>query len=96
LFLSLELWYGDKGDAKYEDIPQLKFRQWNGRDRPLYYEPESFYIPVGDLAGRENGGISILKGHKVVKINAEEQIAYLDDGRQIKYDKCLIATGMKS
>ena len=92
----LELWYGDKGDEKYEDVPQLKFRQWNGRDRPLYYEPDSFYIPVGDLAKRENGGISILKGHKVVKINAEEQIAHLDDGRQIKYDKCLIATGMKS
>jgi len=42
---------------------------------------------------RENGGISILKGHKVKKIDTESQIATIDDGRQIRFDKCLVATG---
>jgi programmed cell death 8 (apoptosis-inducing factor) len=93
--LSKELWYGSSQESNsISDVPNLKFRQWNGHDRSLYYEPESFYTSISDLAGRENGGISILKGHKVSKIDADKQTAYLDDGRTISYDKCLIATGM--
>ena len=34
-----------------------------------------------------------MKGHRVTRIDAEKQTAHLDDGRTIKYDKCLIATG---
>lgn len=32
-------------------------------------------------------------GHRVTKLDPEAHIAYLDDGRTIKYKKCLIATG---
>ena len=92
--LSKELWYGSTSETNpIEDVPNLKFRQWNGRDRGLYYEPETFYTPIGDLAGRENGGISILRGCRVARIDADKQTAYLNDGRSISYDKCLIATG---
>ena len=93
--LSKELWYGSSKDTdKIEDSPTLKFKQWNGRDRSIYYEPEAFYTPASELASRDNGGIAILKGRKVVKVEADEQIAYLDDGSKITYDRCLIATGM--
>ena len=75
------------------DDTELRFRQWNGRERSLYYEPEQFYTPVPMLQGSKNGGISVLRGKRVDKIDSENQIAYLDDGHKISYEKCLIATG---
>ena len=75
------------------DDTELRFRQWNGRERSLYYEPEQFYTPVPMLQESKNGGISVLRGKRVDKIDSENQIAYLDDGHKISYEKCLIATG---
>ena len=107
--LSKELWYppleeidseGGEGKTikkastalKLDDV-ELRFRQWNGRERSLYYEPEQFYTPVSMLEDRENGGISVLRGRRVEKVDSDKQIAYLDDDTEIRYDKCLIATG---
>ena len=75
------------------DDSELRFSQWNGKERSLYYEPEQFYTPVSMLEDREKGGISVLRGNKVDKIDPENQVAYLEDGTKISYDKCLIATG---
>ena len=106
--LSKELWYPPLEEVKTEngvgikklapsnismDDVELKFRQWNGKERSLYYEPEQFYTPLSKLQERENGGISVLRGRKVEKLDSEKQIAYLDDGTIISYDKCLLATG---
>ena len=76
------------------DGAELRFRQWNGRERSLYYEPEQFYTPVEELEARENGGIAVIRGCRVEHIDHVNQVAHLDDGRRISYDKCLIATGM--
>ena len=104
--LSKELWYPPLEEVEIEgkkitrqastvaiDDAELKFRQWNGRERSLYYEPEPFYTPLSKLENRENGGISVLRGKRVEKVDPKNQIAYLDDGTEIGYDKCLIATG---
>ena len=50
-------------------------------------------MDAGELSNSERGGISVLTGWKVEKIDAINKIATLDDGHTIKYDKCLIATG---
>lgn len=89
--LSKELWFADK--TRPIDDRDLKFKQWNGRERSLYYEPHQFYADPAELADKANGGIALLSGHKVVRIDATKQVAYLEDGRKISYDKCLIATG---
>jgi hypothetical protein len=107
--LSKELWYPPLEEVEAEggegkkikkvssalaiDDVELRFRQWNGRERSLYYEPEQFYTPVSMLEERENGGISVLRGRRVEKVDSDKQIAYLEDGTEIRYDKCLIATG---
>ena len=106
--LSKELWYPplEESNGKNEDTEikktastvamddvELRFRQWNGRERSLYYEPEQFYIPVSKLAERDKGGISVLRGRRAERIDVENQVAFLDDGTRISYDKCLIATG---
>lgn len=59
----------------------------------LFYEMEDFYTPVQTLKEAENGGISVARGWSIKRIDATKQIAYLEDNRAIKYNKCLIATG---
>ncbi len=60
--LSKELWFSKDKEA----IANLRFTQWNGKERSILFEPESFYCNPTDLMGRENGGVAILKGAKVI------------------------------
>ncbi|XP_063859566.1 apoptosis-inducing factor 1, mitochondrial-like [Scylla paramamosain] len=87
--LSKELWYTEDPDT----AKTLRFKQWNGKERSIYFEHEDYYTPVTELASRENGGISVLQGRQVVKLDAHKKRVYLDDGTEISYDKCLLATG---
>nr|XP_053656833.1 LOW QUALITY PROTEIN: apoptosis-inducing factor 1, mitochondrial-like [Cherax quadricarinatus] len=87
--LSKELWYSDDIEA----TNKLRFKQWNGKERSIYFEHEEYYTPVKELATRENGGISIVKGRKVVKLDVHKKRAFMDDRSEVSYDKCLIATG---
>lgn len=59
----------------------------------IFFEHEDYYTPVTELASRENGGISVLRGRQVVKLDPHKKRVYLDDGSEISYDKCLLATG---
>ena len=86
--LSKELWWNDKAT-----VEQLRFKQWNGRERSLYFEPQSFYLPLEELDNSDKGGISVLLGKRVTKVDTISQTAFLSDGTKIMFDKCLIATG---
>ncbi|KAK0162520.1 hypothetical protein PV327_006293 [Microctonus hyperodae] len=87
--LSKELWYNR--DRSPSD--ELNFKQWNGTQRSLYYEPKEFYIGVENLSSTDRGGVAVASGWKVKKIDAFNKIVTLNDGYEIKYNKCLIATG---
>ncbi|XP_050726650.1 apoptosis-inducing factor 1, mitochondrial-like [Eriocheir sinensis] len=87
--LSKELWYTEDLEA----AKLLRFKQWNGKERSIFFEHEDYYTPVTELDSRENGGISVLRGRQVVKLDPHKKRVYLDDGSEISYDKCLLATG---
>ncbi|XP_072040986.1 apoptosis-inducing factor 1, mitochondrial-like [Amphiura filiformis] len=87
--LSKDLWFCDDKEA----VANWKYKQWDGQERSIFFEPDAFYCNPEDLADRENGGVALLTGRKVVKLSVYKQIAVLDDGREIAYDKCLLATG---
>ncbi|XP_076181494.1 apoptosis inducing factor isoform X2 [Ptiloglossa arizonensis] len=87
--LSKELWYNT--DRKISE--QLLFKQWNGTQRSLFYEPQEFYSNVSNLIESDKGGVAVATGWKVTKIDVQNKTVVLDDGYEIKYDKCLIATG---
>ncbi|XP_017760262.1 PREDICTED: apoptosis-inducing factor 1, mitochondrial isoform X2 [Eufriesea mexicana] len=87
--LSKELWYNR--DEKVD--VQLLFKQWNGAQRNIFYEPPEFYSNVSDLSQSDKGGIAVATGWKVTKIDVPNKTVLLDDGYEMKYDKCLIATG---
>lgn len=89
--LSKEMWFNE--DPAVSD--KLRFKQWNGAERSLFYEPQDFYVDVKMLMGQENGGVSVCRGYQVVKLDIPAHIAVLDDGTEIKYGKCLIATGAR-
>ena len=40
-----------------EAVDQLRFTQWNGRERSLKFEPQSFYLPVEELSESSKGGV---------------------------------------
>ncbi|XP_077596452.1 apoptosis-inducing factor 1, mitochondrial isoform X2 [Stigmatopora nigra] len=87
--LSKELWFSD--DAAVTDT--LRFKQWNGKERSIYFQPSSFYIPPEELGNAENGGVAVLTGKKVVHMDVRGNKVKLDDDVEVSYDKCLIATG---
>uniref|UniRef100_A0A8C2FB52 Apoptosis-inducing factor 1, mitochondrial n=1 Tax=Cyprinus carpio TaxID=7962 RepID=A0A8C2FB52_CYPCA len=87
--LSKELWFSD--DPKATET--LRFKQWNGKERSIYFQPPSFYVSPTDLAKVENGGVAVLTGRKVVHMDVRENKVKLSDGAEISYEKCLIATG---
>ncbi|XP_065345633.1 apoptosis-inducing factor 1, mitochondrial [Cloeon dipterum] len=89
--LSKELWFNDDKEA----TKNLKFKQWNGKERSLFFEPEQFYCKVEELESRENGGVAVASGWKVERLDLAEKKAILAGGKEIQYEKCLIATGGK-
>ncbi|XP_041358113.1 apoptosis-inducing factor 1, mitochondrial-like [Gigantopelta aegis] len=89
--LSKEMWFSDDRNA----TQNLRFKQWNGKERSVYFEPASFYIEPKKLPFQENGGVAVLTGKKVIKLDPSEKKVWLDNGSEITYDKCLIATGGK-
>lgn len=103
--LSKELWLADehpngngtKAKAKINpsqsDTEALTFKQWNGVERSLYYEPNDFYTHPTKLLDEPNGGVAIVRGYTVKKVDVENRTAILTDGTEIKYRECLIATG---
>lgn len=85
--LSKEMWTG--GD----DQTKLNFKQWNGKERSLFYEPDDFYVNPEKLLSEPNGGVAIVRGYTVKHIDVCTRTAVLSDGTEIKYDECLLATG---
>lgn len=87
--LSKELWFSDDRNV----AKTLRFKQWNGKERGIYFENEEFYVSADKLNEAEHGGVAVVRGRRVVKLDAANHTAYLDDGQKVKYDKCLLATG---
>ena len=86
--LSKELWY-----TPPEVAAGLNFRQFDGRDRPLSFEKPEFYFQPKVLMERASGGVSLIRGQRVEKIDCDQQLIHLTNGQSLKYGKCLIATG---
>ncbi|CAL1573749.1 unnamed protein product [Knipowitschia caucasica] len=87
--LSKELWFSDDPSV----TETLRFKQWNGKERSIYFQPSSFYVNPEDLSAKENGGVAVLTGKKVIQMDVRGNKVKLDDDTEISYDKCLIATG---
>ncbi|XP_076847192.1 apoptosis-inducing factor 1, mitochondrial isoform X3 [Brachyhypopomus gauderio] len=87
--LSKELWFSDDPSV----TETLRFKQWNGKERSIYFQPPSFYVSPSTLETVENGGVAVLTNRKVVHMDVRGSRVKLSDGAEISYDKCLIATG---
>ncbi|XP_055004740.1 apoptosis-inducing factor 1, mitochondrial isoform X12 [Boleophthalmus pectinirostris] len=87
--LSKELWFSDDPSV----TETLRFKQWNGKERSIFFQPSSFYVKPEELTSAENGGVAVLTGKKVIQMDVRGNKVKLDDDTEISYDKCLIATG---
>ncbi|XP_062548498.1 apoptosis-inducing factor 1, mitochondrial isoform X2 [Armigeres subalbatus] len=88
--LSKELWFNPEAQ-----LEPLKFRQWNGVERSIYFEPDDFYMDPTKLMDSPNGGVAIARGYEVQRIDVVNRKAILTDGTEIKYGECLLATGAR-
>lgn len=81
-------WYGDN------KTPQsLTFVGLSGRRRDLRYEADGFYPKIENFSDYKHGGIALLRNTKVIKVNSQKRFVELENGNQVKFEKCLIATG---
>ncbi|OWF47078.1 apoptosis-inducing factor 1, mitochondrial-like [Mizuhopecten yessoensis] len=89
-YLSKYLWY----------LAPEKMSKWMESEHPvgsrsIYYESDSYYFSAEELLENENGGVCVLGGQNVTKLDADKRKVYLECGKEIGFDKCLIATGGK-
>nr|CUU98993.1 hypothetical transcript [Hymenolepis microstoma] len=61
----------------------------------FFYEPLSFFIEPEALEETQEGGICLLRGNPVVSLNPERHSVTLADGQEVKFDCCLLATGVQ-
>ncbi|KER28817.1 hypothetical protein T265_04424 [Opisthorchis viverrini] len=89
--LSKELWRRSKTREQkvLQTTGDIRRHSW------LYYEPECFFLKPEYLPAVEFGGIALLRGDPVVRLDADSHKAILASGRIITYDRCLLATGGK-
>lgn len=89
--LSKQLWlYED-----HEATKQLKFKaSWSGGKLVDLFYKWSFCDPK-ELPGKEEGGVAVLTETKAIGLNPTTKTIKLDNGLEISYDKCLLATGGK-
>ncbi|KAJ9601037.1 hypothetical protein L9F63_000772, partial [Diploptera punctata] len=87
--LSKEMWFNDNPEA----TSKLVFKQWNGSERSLFYEPDDFYVDCNKLLDQPNGGVAVARGWTIKKLDIYGKKAILEDDTEISYEKCLIATG---
>ncbi|KAH8289892.1 hypothetical protein KR018_000189 [Drosophila ironensis] len=89
--LSKELWYTPNPNE--DPIKDYRFKQWTGSERSLFFEPDEFFLAPEKLDGSDHGGISVAQGFAVKKVDANKRVVTLNDGYEIGYNTCLIATG---
>ncbi|KAL0830234.1 hypothetical protein ABMA28_003681 [Loxostege sticticalis] len=97
--LSKELWREPELARAADHFEALTFRQWNGKRRSVVYEPRAFYAPVERLAAGE-GGACVARGWRVVRLDVARHEAELraadGEAATLRYDKCLVATGVRA
>ncbi len=89
--LSKDLWLTDDQNL----VKEMKFKQFNGNERSVFFLDDEFYVDPKLLNQQENGGVAILTGKRVTKVDVDKKVVRLDNDWEIGYDKCLIATGGK-
>jgi programmed cell death 8 (apoptosis-inducing factor) len=89
--LSKELWlHGTENVYK-----TLEYIGVTGKKRDIRYESDGFYLSPGALNQFEHGGVSLIRNTRVTEIDPTNKEVTLDNGKKVKYDKLLIATGGK-
>ncbi|CAH8652599.1 unnamed protein product [Schistosoma rodhaini] len=87
--LSKELWNRslDKEKKLLRSDGDIRRHSW------LYYEPDSFFLKPETLSSVQYGGVALMRGDPVVRLDPDKRTIFLASGRQITYDRCLLATG---
>ncbi|KAI8069548.1 apoptosis-inducing factor, mitochondrion-associated, C-term-domain-containing protein [Gongronella butleri] len=89
--LSKEIWFSDDENV----ANTLRFKDWQGTERSVFYQDDSQYEIIEDASGSdvESEKIKLLLNKRVSKLNVEDHTVTLADGSILFYNKVLLATG---
>ncbi|KAI8098957.1 uncharacterized protein BX664DRAFT_320016, partial [Halteromyces radiatus] len=89
--LSKEIWFSEDPEV----TKHLRFKDWEGNERSIYYQDDSLYEILEDASGSDlsTEKIKLLLNKPVTKLNVEDHTVTLADGSIIYYNKVLLATG---
>ncbi|CAO3590010.1 unnamed protein product [Absidia cylindrospora] len=89
--LSKEIWFSEDPQV----ATTLKFKDWQGSERSVFYQDDSLYHIIEDASGSDvpTDKIKLLLNKSVTKLNVEDHTVTLIDGSIIYYNKVLLATG---
>ncbi|XP_060586646.1 apoptosis-inducing factor 1, mitochondrial-like, partial [Ruditapes philippinarum] len=86
--LSKHFWYDENEDAAKE----FQYTNMRGKKSTIFLL-EGIYMEPKKLPFSERGGLGLLKNTRVVQLDSVNKRVMLDNGSEITFDKCLIATG---
>lgn len=87
--LSKELWFNTASTT-----PTLTYQDWGGKEKSIFFQDKEFYCTTDDIR-KGDPCVGLLSGVKVTDIDVVKKQLFTSDGRQISYNKCLLATGGK-
>ncbi|KAK3599985.1 hypothetical protein CHS0354_012638 [Potamilus streckersoni] len=85
--LSKDLWF----QTDPEKVEKLEYHPT--QNFSVFHASNAYYVDPKKLPHLDKGGVGILHGRRVIYLDAMAKKVHLDDGSEITYDKCLIATG---
>lgn len=87
--LSKELWFGNTEESSQS----LSYLAWNKKHRSIYMDDEFHFAKPGELVHYEGSKVALAGNCKVDHIVPGKDVIVLEDGRTVRFGKCLIATG---
>nr|ATZ76822.1 apoptosis inducing factor [Sinohyriopsis schlegelii] len=85
--LSKDLWF----QTDPQKVEKLEYHPT--QNFSVFHASNAFFVDPKKLPHLDKGGVGILHGRRVIYLDAMAKKVHLDDGSEITYDKCLIATG---
>ncbi|XP_046852243.1 apoptosis-inducing factor 1, mitochondrial-like isoform X2 [Xenia sp. Carnegie-2017] len=86
--LSKELWYSENA----ESMKTLRYKNWSGKEKSLFYQSDDYYCKPDELISSKEG-VALLTRTKVIAVDSKNHKIKLHNGKEISYDKLLLATG---
>lgn len=87
--LSKELWF----NADDKAVEQFAYKDWLGEHKRIFFRDLDFYETANIDEPNRTGKPRLLLGRRALELNVRDKTVTLDDGRNVTFERVLLATG---